>query len=680
MIYLLVSIVSSFVIDSADTSGIQHVSVPTVVVTDSPWEQGNTPFEIIRTLTFRQMEKLQARVLSDGLCYQPGLRMETNCQTCGYSQLRMNGLPGSYTQILIDGRPLFNSLASLYGLEQIPIALLERVEVTRGALSATYGANAIGGVVNLVTKIPGSASGAIGYQHSSVNSFLPEHFATAWYSMPIEERDGIVGTAMWRRRAAVDLNNDGFSELPMLSLFTTSLNGLFQYGGGDVIKLGLQNIYEFRRGGDNVHLPPHKALQAEDREHFITSASLQYRTVMFDDILITSDLGSSLTYRNHYTGIDGADAYGTTSAVTSSAGLRLSRSFPSDGDDAPILITGGLDVNHDIVKDRIPLYDWDLNQQVFQIAVLGVVELPVTENLSLNAGTRLEKHNKIDHWLLLPRFALRFIVTDESRFVLGYGEGYRGPQAFDADLHIAFAGGGVSYIRFSPDFRHERSRTLTASFQYDYQITNSTRAGFTVESFFTSIAKPFILEETEQLGSDVLLLMRRNLEGNAEVKGVTAELRGINSQAGELSLSLTLQSSHYSEGIRWSLAAVPEKDFLRMPWLYGNAVYTNRPTDWLEVTAACVFTGTMNVPRFAGALGYEHDTVIVSPYFFDITLKSAFRLPSSVFGNPMRISVGAYNLLHSIQRDFDSGPMRDSNYIYGPSRPRTFFIDIELAL
>lgn len=86
--------------------------------------------------------------------FQSGLRVENNCGNCGTTQLRINGLEGQYSQVLLDSRPIFSSLASVYGLEQLPVAMIERVEVIRGGGSALFGANAIGGVVNIITKEP----------------------------------------------------------------------------------------------------------------------------------------------------------------------------------------------------------------------------------------------------------------------------------------------------------------------------------------------------------------------------------------------------------------------------------------------------------------------------------------------------------------------------------------------
>ena len=87
----------------------------------------------------------------EGLAFQPGLRTETYCHACGFSQVRINGLNGAYSQILIDNRPIFSALNGVYGLEQLPSSMLARVEVVRGGGSSLYGSNAIAGTINIIT-------------------------------------------------------------------------------------------------------------------------------------------------------------------------------------------------------------------------------------------------------------------------------------------------------------------------------------------------------------------------------------------------------------------------------------------------------------------------------------------------------------------------------------------------
>ena len=109
----------------------------------------------------------QSTCLAQGLNFQPGVRTEDNCQNCGFTQVRINGLDGHYSQILVDSRPVFSSLNGVYGLEQIPANMIDRVEVVRGGGSALFGASAIGGTINIITKEPIRNSASFGHTFMS---------------------------------------------------------------------------------------------------------------------------------------------------------------------------------------------------------------------------------------------------------------------------------------------------------------------------------------------------------------------------------------------------------------------------------------------------------------------------------------------------------------------------------
>ena len=114
-----------------------------IVITGTrTFKRKNDAAVIVNILNSENLNAFQACNLSDGLKFQPGLRVETDCQTCNYTQLRINGLGGGYSQILINGRPIFSPLTGLYGLEQIPTNMIERIEVIRGGGSSLYGSSA----------------------------------------------------------------------------------------------------------------------------------------------------------------------------------------------------------------------------------------------------------------------------------------------------------------------------------------------------------------------------------------------------------------------------------------------------------------------------------------------------------------------------------------------------------
>lgn len=105
---------------------------------------------LVNVMTGKLLTSVGACSLADGLDFQPGVRVENDCQNCGFTQVRINGLDGHYSQILMNSRPVFSALTGVYGLEQIPANMIDRIEVMRGGGSALFGSSAIGGTINII--------------------------------------------------------------------------------------------------------------------------------------------------------------------------------------------------------------------------------------------------------------------------------------------------------------------------------------------------------------------------------------------------------------------------------------------------------------------------------------------------------------------------------------------------
>ncbi len=87
-----------------------------------------------------------------------GIRPQLNCNVCNTGDIHINGLEGPYTFVLIDGMPIVSGLSTVYGLTGIPQSLIERVEIVKGPASTLYGSEAVGGIINIITKQPGNAT------------------------------------------------------------------------------------------------------------------------------------------------------------------------------------------------------------------------------------------------------------------------------------------------------------------------------------------------------------------------------------------------------------------------------------------------------------------------------------------------------------------------------------------
>ena len=180
---------------------------------------------IVNVIDDLALSNVQACNLADGLNFQSGLRLEVDCQTCNYTQLRMNGLSGSYSQILINGRPVFSPLTGLYGLEQIPVNMIDRLEIVKGGGSALYGSSAIGGVVNVITRLPKKNSYNFGYNYNNINDVSND--LIFFGNLSVVSKNGKSGVSFFtnqRDRDWYDHNDDNFSELPLIKSRSFGMN------------------------------------------------------------------------------------------------------------------------------------------------------------------------------------------------------------------------------------------------------------------------------------------------------------------------------------------------------------------------------------------------------------------------------------------------------------------------
>ena len=173
---------------------------------------------LVNVLSMKTFETTNSTCLAQGLNFQPGVRVENNCQNCGFQQVRINGLDGPYTQILIDSRPVFSALSGVYGLEQIPANMIDRVEVMRGGGSALFGSSAIAGTINVITKEPLRNSGQVSHTLTGIGGFSTFENNTTLNASLVSD-DHKMGLAIFgqsRDRAGYDDNGDGYTELPEL--------------------------------------------------------------------------------------------------------------------------------------------------------------------------------------------------------------------------------------------------------------------------------------------------------------------------------------------------------------------------------------------------------------------------------------------------------------------------------
>ena len=642
---------------------------------------------IVNIIDSRQLESVQACNLAEGLSFQPGIRVETDCQTCNYTQLRMNGLAGGYSQILINGRPIFSPLTGLYGMEQLPVNMIDRIEIVRGGGSSLYGSSAIGGVVNVITKTPDKNEFIFGYNYSSVNRLSDDRVIFGNTTVVSETKNsGATFFVNNRVREAYDHNNDNYSELPALKDNTFGANFFFNASKNQKLELNMGSLHEYRYGGEMLDGAAYFAMQAEERVHDILLGNIDYQ-IDFNEgaSSLVAYLAAQQTAREHYTGVRPAvnsiddiahladPPFGKSLNETKQFGFQLNHKY--DKFIGPNIITIGSEYVSDYVFDEIPAYNYSIDQEVKTIGLFLQSDWNFSSRISLLSGLRVDKHSMLDDIVVSPRSSLLYKLQSNSQFRVSYSTGFRAPQAFDADLHMAFAGGGVSRIELADDLKEERSESLSASYSYD-KATSYYVYGLTVEGFYTRLDGVFY-QDFFGLDEYGKVFVKRNGKG-ATVKGLTMEFRANFNQKVQIESGLTLQKSLYDEAVYYSDSLVGKREFLRTPEEYGYATINYALSERLNFSANLVYTGKMELIHMGGAPEQENDEYKDSEVFNALGLKITYVQRLNRVGVGLEYSLGVKNLTNSYQNDFDTGKYRDSNFVYGPSVPRTFYFGLLL--
>ena len=631
---------------------------------------------IVNVASAKLFENTASSNLAESMAFQPGLRVENTCGNCGAVQLRINGLEGQYSQVLLDSNPIFSSLAGVYGLEQLPVAMIERVEVIRGGGSALFGSNAIGGVVNIITKEPLRNSLSLANTTNLIEGKTAE-FNTSFNGSFVSDnhRAGVYLFGMVKSRDAHDYNDDGFSDILKMDSKTLGFRGYYKTSAHSKLTAEYHHIGEYRRGGDNIDQPPHMADIAEDVRHQINGGSLRFNYFApnsrhFADVYVSSQ---GIKRNSYYgTGKD-PNAYGITNDITITAGAQYSYVFEKCLF-MPAQFTVGAEYSYNDLDDHSIGFDRKIMQTVRTAGVYLQNEWQ-SEKVNFVIGGRFDKHNMMEKIIFSPRANLRYSPIEDIGLRVSYSSGYRAPQAFDEDLHIDAVNNQSSIIVLDENLRPEYSHSFSASAAL-YHNFGSLQTNLLVEGFYTILDDVFALAKTGENEAGYILQTRYNAAG-AEVKGLTAELKlGIPSVF-EWQMGYTFQRSRYDEPEEWSENVEPQRRMFRTPDHYAYFTASADITKRFKASIFGNYTGRMLVQHNAGYI--ENDRDELTPQFFDAGLKLSYTFSLSDTIN-LEINGGMKNIFDSYQDDIDRGPFRDSVYVYGPMLPRTYFFGLKFTM
>ncbi|MFD2718202.1 TonB-dependent receptor domain-containing protein [Hymenobacter monticola] len=467
---------------AASAQAIEEEVLVTATRTNSRLEDLPTRVEVIGEEELTEENGIKPGNIASLLGDLAGTQIQPTSPTTGNADLRIQGLPGRYSQILRDGLPLLGGYSGSFGILQIPPLDLRQIELIKGSSSTLYGGGAIAGLVNLVSKAP--VLGTPQLTFTANQSTLRESNLNGFASGR-GQRVGYTLFAGGTRQQSTDVDGDGFVDVPRLRNFTVHPR-LFYYPKNGQLALGYTGTVEDRQGGDAA-VVQNKTTDASPR-FFVTNRTQRHSA----DLIYTQDStnGGSLTVK----GTASWFRRGVSTNTVAYAARQLS--YYSEVSYlhryGHHTLVGGLNVlGEDFqplpAESRTPL----LNDYTYA-TVGGFVQddWQLTPALNVQGGLRLDHHNRYGTFLL-PRLAVLFKASADFTLRLNGGYGYRVPVPYVNDLDER----EITRVQPLRGLGAERSQGLNGDVNYLHRFASGLSLNLNQGFFYTRLQDPLTLTQ-----------------------------------------------------------------------------------------------------------------------------------------------------------------------------------------
>jgi len=560
-----------------------------------------------------------------------GVRPQINCNVCNTGDIHINGLEGPYTMVLIDGMPIVSGLATVYGLTGIPQALIDRVEVVKGPASTLYGSEAVGGLINVITKKPKSAP-----------LVSTDFFSTGWGEMNLdlgmrsnwgENIQSLTGLNAFYYDNPIDNNGDGFTDVTLSKRisFFQKINvlrpedRLFTMAGRYVYEDrwgGEMNWTSADRGGDEVY---GESIYTSRWETFGTWQLPTSETMNFQFSVNghnqNSVYGTTIYKADQYIGFGQLTWAKTVQKHNLLLGLAYRYTFYDDNTSATSdLVT---DINSPSVIHLPGAFLQD--------------EIKLTESQSLLLGVRYD-YNSIHGSIFSPRVNYKLSSADKHTvFRLSAGNGFRVANVFTED-HAALT--GAREVVFTEELKPEQSWNMNANLVKKIYTDMGTFIGLDGSAFYTYFTNR-IIPDYETNPNQIIY---SNLNGSAVSKGVSLNIdaawpNGLNVTAGGTLMDVSIEE----EGIKTRQLLTERFSGV---WSVGYDIF--------QLGLTVDYTGNVYSPMRLPLLGPLDDRPAYSPWYSIQNIQLTKKL-----GDKWEVYGGVKNLLNftpaanSIARSFD---------------------------
>ena len=629
-----------------------------VVVTGSMRETyvKDSPVKVEVVRTERLEQGAVTSNLMDVMNRVNGLTTQLNCAVCGTNAIRINGVEGPNTAVLIDGMPIMGALASVYGLNGIRPSIIDQVEVIKGPQSTLYGTQALGGVVNIITKTPATTPSLVTdvYVRST-----QEGSVTVAASPTVGRFEGFVSGNGVMMEHFFDDNGDGFADEPMHSRLALFGKGtLSTRDGTPVLDVAAKVYGENRTGGVAEFSDDLRGSNTIYGESIYTRRGefmADYRPAALDQ---RGRLRTALTVHDQdsYYGTEHYDAQQSIAFGQATWDATLS--------DAVQLLTGAT-VRYETYDDNTPATANGADRR-FIPGVFSQADVH-TGPVTTQAGLRLDHHS--EHGVIpAPRLSVKYSPTPQTTVRASSGTGFRVVNVFTED-HAALT--GSREVVFAEDLDPERSWSVTGSVEHTFPV-RANPLTLTVDGFYTRFANKIIPDYDQ----DPRLIVYENLDGASVTQGLSV---GVDQ-------NLTVPSLSYNAGFTL-MDVFTEVGGTETPVTYApdytgivGATYQVRSIG-VEVDYTARLVGPKRMPQFEG-------TADTSPAYatHDLKITKAFGDVNSARGIGVDAYLSVENLFDTTQ---DSplidpgnpfGPSFDTVYTWGPIVGRTVALGLRMNL
>jgi outer membrane receptor for ferrienterochelin and colicins len=457
-----------------------------------------------------------------------GIRPQLNCNVCNTGDIHINGQEGSYTMVLIDGLPIVSGLSTVYGLSGIPQSLIERVEIVKGPASTLYGSEAIGGVINLITKLPENSS------KLSIDSFVSdwgEINTDIGYKYSLSKKTtGLLGINYFNFSNPIDKNNDGFTDLTIQD--RVSIFNKFTYG--DKLSFATRFVYEDRWGGQLDWEPRYRGGDTIYGESIYTT-----RFEAFGNYKFNKNLSFQFSYNNHTHN----SAYGTTifnANQTIGFGQLIWNKTIKNND-----LLFGLAYRYTYYDDdTTATFNEILNsnkEDIYHMPGLFIQdEIKINESNTLLLGIRFD-HNSLHGNIFTPRINYKLSNYDQTSILrLSFGTGYRVAQVFTED-HAALT--GARDVVFLNDLEPEKSWNTNLNYVKKVYLKEGAIIDFDISIFKTQFSNKIIPDYDTNPNK----IIYDNLKGKSISQGLSLNINSLLENGIRFNLGATYIDSYIKE-------------------------------------------------------------------------------------------------------------------------------------